>query len=360
MTLRVAASFEHGANITAMWAALGHSHNDDGTDSFQTATPRWAGSRYWRSNAASTSEQSTHLKAGLFSGNIFWGGLAFRSLAGSGTASSVFGLHRGATAYTTDVTGTLENATYGVFYLNWISGTSYQVHQGDGTALGSPFTLDDATWYWLSWEVNSLDAGTLTFRVNDADIITALAGDYAGTASTGSYWSFLIDSGKSGWEFDDMIFGDGAGSVNNSIPTDSRIVILAPDADDSNTGFTVRFPAGPDNIFSKIAESPQDDDTSYVESGTVSDQYTVTTADLPFSPSAIRAIQTVFTARKTGTDLITVRPRIYSGAAYYNGVDLALGSDYLSQGDLWELDPATAAAWTETNVNALKVSGILV
>ena len=92
-------------------------------------------------------------------------------------------------------------------------------------------------------------------------------------------------------------------------------------------------------------------------------EYTVTLGNLVTSPitGGILCYQQIQRARRSsGVDTVTLRNRLFSGAAYYNGTDKVTGDAYENVNDFWELDPATAAAWTETNVNALLASGIMV
>jgi len=356
MTLRIAASMDHGGPLSnnlgpsQMWNNLGCNLFANGNTRFENATPspRFTGP-YWE-HASSTGYWRVDFPGGLFSGNIMWGGFSYYAEPGGTTVGQVFGINRGGTNWA----GGQMNGTFGVFHLDWVTGTTYQLKDSNDASIGSSFTISDGAWHHFAFEVDSVGSGTLTFKLDGTAIVTAAAGDYAGASATGDNWHMCFDFAKNTARYDDIIVGDGSGSNNTTIPDDMRIESLVPTGDDSLTGFT-------STTFDKVDDPiERDDDTTHSEGSSISDEYTLTTGSISFTPSSIIAAQLLTVARKTGTEVANLRPRIDSGASYYNGTDINLPVSYAGNMYIWELDPDTSLAWTESGVNAVKPSGIIV
>jgi hypothetical protein len=102
-----------------------------------------------------------------------------------------------------------------------------------------------------------------------------------------------------------------------------------------------------------VDETSPDSDTTYVESGTSTNKDTYAFGDISHTPTSIYGVQvtTYAKADDAGARLIGVVTR--SAAADYNAsVTHALGASYAHHPTVLETDPATAAAWTKTNLNA--------
>ena len=363
MTLRVMNGMDQGSTGQISWELAGCTVNDSLVDSFGTGTPRFGDTthRYWFTDNG-TGEFRIDFPT-TFSGDVIWGSFAFQPVAGGSQGGDAWGIHRGGSTWTS---GGILDATYGVFHLDWQGGVLYQFYDGAGTAVGNPFSLENSKWYWFDFVCTATATGTLTVKMNGNTIVNNVSGDYVGTSGAGSAaYSFCIDPSKNGWLWDDFAFGDGAGSLNITFLGEQWIQIILPDGDSTNTGFTTLLPTTPVDRYSKINEAgSEDDDTSYCDTAALSDEYTVTLAALVDSPisGGIAGLQLSQRGRRSsGVDVTTLRSRVDSGGTYYNGTDKVMADTYDNVTDIWEQDPnAGPAAWTETTVNALLASGIMV
>jgi hypothetical protein len=76
---------------------------------------------------------------------------------------------------------------------------------------------------------------------------------------------------------------------------------------------------------------------------------------MPFSPLTIHAVQVVAAAKKDDATTRTYRTNVKSSSTTANGATKALATSYQIFSDVFETDPATSAAWTESGVNAMQV-----
>ena len=337
---------------------------DTSTDSFSVSTPVFTGRRYQRHTWGSSSEWRVDFGTGKFTGDTIWGGFWWKTNSlRNQTAGNIFGIHRGGSTW---ISGGTHSAAFSVFSIQWMGQYSniYQCHDANNSAVGDKFTMYEGVWHFISFEVSATGTGNLTLKVDGKVVCNNVASDYAGTSATGDQYSIALTP-RCTHEFDDWIFGDGAGTVNNAIPEPHFIQPIWPDADSSNTGYTTLLPTTPVDRYSKINEQgSQDDDTSYCDTAAVSDEYTVTLGNLVTSPitGGVLAYHQVQRARRSsGVDTVTLRNRLKSGTTYYNGTDKVTGDAYENVNDFWELDPDTGpAAWDETGINQIRASGIMV
>lgn len=246
------------------------------------------------------------------------------------------------------------------FYLYWNSSTTVIVYNAAGTQIGT-FTLPvDGNWHWYDIKCVALSgtSGSIEIRIDGTTVFQATGVNMAGASATGTQWSWNMGYSY-GYQndtypyFDDVVIQDTSGTSNNSWVGDCRIATLLPDSVDAAGAWT----ANTGTLATALAT--QDDDTAYATSSTTADEFFVGVADLPVTPSAIRAVQTTVIAKKTGTDGTTITPEVKSGSTVGAGAATALGTNYGGFKKIFENDPATSAAWTAAAVNALKVGGKL-
>lgn len=150
------------------------------------------------------------------------------------------------------------------------------------------------------------------------------------------------------YEFDDMYICDASGSVNNDFLGPIKVIPISPDGDGDSSDFTPSAGAN----YAAVDDGDADDDTTYVESSTSTDQdlYTYENVDSGYS---IVGVQIQTEVRETdGTDF-TLGTVVDSGAT--NSVDTPqaiAGTSYEILQRMVEVDPNTSALWTATNLNA--------
>ncbi len=77
-------------------------------------------------------------------------------------------------------------------------------------------------------------------------------------------------------------------------------------------------------------------------------------ANLPLTPTAIGAVMLVAQARAAAPGSVPVRTIAYSGATVANGATVGVDVGTITLTQIMDTNPATASAWTESAVNALK------
>lgn len=92
--------------------------------------------------------------------------------------------------------------------------------------------------------------------------------------------------------------------------------------------------------------------TDYVETGTVGDIDTYTFADINVDGHIIHAVNHYTAARQTDAGNVDYEPVTIISATAYNGDEDSTTTDIVLRNYIQETNPATAAAWTESEINA--------
>jgi hypothetical protein len=156
--------------------------------------------------------------------------------------------------------------------------------------------------------------------------------------------------------YDDLILGDGSGSMNTTPPGDSRVEYIVPNGDGAVTGFT---PSTGSN-WQTVDETggPNDGDYNTGQEMGLTDLFAMT--DLS-GTGIIHGIQTTIRARKDDAGLKTVVPLLYKAvdsggtARRYEGPEIYLGDSFVTTQTLYEHSPDTGVAWTADEINALQM-----
>jgi hypothetical protein len=144
--------------------------------------------------------------------------------------------------------------------------------------------------------------------------------------------------------FDDFILDDAA------FPGDTRIQAIVPTGAGNSTELT---PSTGEN-WACVDEVPAND-ADYVATNTVNKLDLYTMSNLTGAIDNIKCVQVQARAMKEGNATPqNIKLAVRSGATDYVSADKALTTSYKSYCNLWETDPATAAAWTESGVNAME------
>lgn len=222
-------------------------------------------------------------------------------------------------------------------------------------AIGTVLATSSAAPDWLNWQYIELEAvihdstGELRVYVNGSQVISVSGVDTKGQSeATADRFNFqLAQMGASAWtgtKLDDCYVTDAAARLG-----DVRVITLRPDADGATTDFT---PLGGGTNAAEVDETQSDGDTSYNEADAAGAIDLYGCGALGVTPGTIHAVQVSVCARKTDAGTREARTKLLSNATTVNGDTTALGSSYGWLRDVVELDPDTAAAWTEAGVNA--------
>jgi len=234
-------------------------------------------------------------------------------------------------------------------YMTDSGGKAYFEARRASTILANslPYYVIHNTWYLVEVYVYIHDtSGRFQIKV---DGITVL--DFTGdtrNAGTGVITQFcmgydsLIGSAATAY-IDDVVLDDA-----NWIG-DTAVLGLSPDG----AGATTQWDPSTGSNYACVDEVPQSD-TDYVSTNVNDEIDTYTLANLP-TVQSVKAVQVMARARKEGVSTpqnIALVARI--GGTDYPSSDHALSTAFIGHTNLWQNNPNTAAAWTESEVNSLQ------
>lgn len=245
----------------------------------------------------------------------------------------------------------------------WCSGsTGRLVFCRGGNSFGGTGTVIEQT------AEGVIAAGTtyhveVKFAINDStgsyevklDGVTVLSGSGVDTRNGApTTWDrFYVGYGgassySSQYGIDDLYLGydDGDGF---DLLGDCRVDTLFPTGAGASADFTPSAGAN----YECVDEASTDGDTTYVSSDTSTDLDLYAFGDLSHDPAAIHAVQIVSVTRKedSGTAVLQTKSRV-GGTTRDAGASFGPATSYAMTRVILDEDPDTAAAWTQSGINA--------
>lgn len=223
-----------------------------------------------------------------------------------------------------------------------------------GTLLATSTTVfGTGTYYFIELKVTISDsAGVVVLKINGATDINLSSVDTrnAGNASVDTVtFGGSSSSAHSISYIDDVYICDGLGSApQNDFLGDSRIDTLFPNADGSNSAWT---PSTGTTHYTLVDETTPNT-TDYVESNVVGSKDTWNFQNLTAITGTIYGAQICTAALKDDAGARSFANTLKSGATNADGAAQVMSTSQLYFMDIFATDPATAAAWTESAVNA--------
>lgn len=223
-----------------------------------------------------------------------------------------------------------------------------------GTLLGtsSGASLSTGTWYFLEFKVTIHNTtGTVEIKVDGVTKLSLSSQDtQVGTPQDTVRWS-LTSSGATPryiWD-DDWYICNLSGAQNNDFLGDNRVDILFPNA----SGDSTQWAPDSGNNWDRVNENPADDDTSYVEDGTLAQRDLYNYQSTP-GLSAVKGIQLNTVLRETDAEIFQVKHVAKSSTTTDVGAAQTVGSAaaYSNLYKIYELNPHTSAAWTDSEINS--------
>jgi len=223
-----------------------------------------------------------------------------------------------------------------------------------GTTTGS---LQVNVWAYVEFKVLIHgSAGTVDVRINGVNSLSLTGKNTQAGAS--AIWNvarfgYIAVSTVSTitCDIDDVVVMDGSGSFNNAFIGDVTISVLNPNGAGNSTDWT---PSAGSN-YQCVDEDIVNDDTDYVSSSTLNAKDLYAMEDCA-AGADIRAVQVVTAMRKGTEGPGKIKHVIRSNSTDYDSAEIGLGGTaYSFNRTIWETDPATAAAWTESGWNAAQV-----
>lgn len=223
---------------------------------------------------------------------------------------------------------------------------------GSTVVATSTSILNWSVWNYIEFSASISDTtGTASLRVHGVEIVS-YAGDTknGGTNDTIDAVRIQRSVGKPAFYIDDFyVCNDTGAAPYNTFLGDTRVYTMTPSAAGNSTQFT---PLSGDN-YTNVDELPYSA-ADYVSSPTSGAVDTYTLTDLPATATTVYGVQHNVIARKGDAGEVSLKPVIRSGGANYSPTATPLVASDVAISELYEQDPATAAAWTVANVNALE------
>jgi hypothetical protein len=212
-------------------------------------------------------------------------------------------------------------------------------------------------WHYLEAKVKiDSSTGSVEVRVNGTTVlnltnVNTYTGWYPATVTSVLLCGMNCNSNQfTYFYFDDLYICDPSGSDNNGFLGDCRVECLFPTGAGAETQWTPSAGVNWENV----NETPPDGDTTYNRSNTPGQADTYAMADLVSTTGRIYAAQYLQYARKDNAGSRTVAPVARIGGVDYAGASVSVGDSYAYYRDIHAVSPATAAAFTISEVNAME------
>lgn len=199
---------------------------------------------------------------------------------------------------------------------------------------------------------SSISADTCIVRLNGVNIINLAAG--TSTRQTTNNYITRFGLGPSGSNlfntiFDDFYICNQSGSLNNNFLGDSRIDTIMPTSD----GFyTNGIPSTGTAHYACVDEIPPNS-TDYIYMDAVGQRDSYGFADIPpLSAATLYGVQAVATWLKDDAGSRSAAIFARSSSTNADGTAAGLSTSQTMVPQIYETDPATSAAWTQSAVNA--------
>lgn len=195
--------------------------------------------------------------------------------------------------------------------------------------------------------------GVIEVKLNGVQVIN-FSGDTknAGTATNFDMVTLGSTTTDPNVSYDDLYISNALGSApQNTFLGEVVVQTLVPNGAGASTGLT---PVGSPNNWENVDEIPYST-ADYNASNVPGTRDTYSMSNLAGSTGTIFGVQNNIIASKTGVGAASLKPVVRSGGTDYYDATLGLGASPVLSSVIRETDPATSAAWTATNVNAVEV-----
>lgn len=236
------------------------------------------------------------------------------------------------------------------------SAQQISIYRGDGaTLLGtSSTTIPLNAWVYLEIKLFINDTtGTFEVLLGGTSILS-YSGDTknsstlstAQTISIGNYGTYA----RPDFYLDDFYICDGTGSMNNTFLGDVRVDTIYP----TGAGTSGQFTGVGDtaNLYANVDDATPDGDSTYNYSDSAGNSDSFVCGDVTTLGSTIYGVQANLIARKDDAGTRTIAPQARTAGTSYVGSTQSLADSYMDFLQIWETNPATSTAWTESTVNS--------
>lgn len=210
------------------------------------------------------------------------------------------------------------------------------------------------TWVYIELKVTiNNTTGSAELRINGTTVasISGVDTQYSSTLSTAR--RLRLNGSNVGYsQIDDLYVCDGTGSTNNTFLGDCRVDALSPNAAGTYTDFT---PVGGVNNWENVAGALPLETSNYNTADTVGAADSFALPNLSALSSTIFGVQSVLSAKKDDAGARSINARLRLASTDYDGAAHSLGDSYAGYMHIWETNPNTSTAWTESDINGMEL-----
>lgn len=207
-------------------------------------------------------------------------------------------------------------------------------------------------WYYIEFKIKVHNsAGTYEVRVNGVPVTNGSGVDTQFQASDGitffrlhGYYSVTYLH-----RITDLYIADTAGGKNNDFLGDCRVDVIMPSGDGNYSEWDVLV--GPSNYQDVDDPGDIDDDATYVYTGVGAEKDSYAFENLATIGKPILAVQSCLCTKKDDAGNRRIKHLARISAANYLSGKQTIGDNYVVKRKIWEDSPATASAWTESEIN---------
>lgn len=149
--------------------------------------------------------------------------------------------------------------------------------------------------------------------------------------------------------FDDLVIWDDTGTENNDFLGPVRVYTLFADGDLSPVDWAI---TGATTAHEAVDEVPPDDDTSYIQAGTLDDICQLTTPTLSEDVEVIAAVQISTYGKLSSGGVGSVKTTMINDGDETTGIDRPFTTAYTYRNDIFEIDPSTGLNWDKSGFEA--------
>lgn len=237
------------------------------------------------------------------------------------------------------------------------SNGSLTIEGANGTAhsTSAPGLIAANQWVYIEVKMRRHDTlGSVEVFVGGASAVSDTSIDTNDSATPAAFVGFLSEQSSVSCTFDDVYIAESAAGLISELG-DVKITTLLPNGDTAQADWTPLSGAGWSNIDDDLG-TDGDDNASYIAETTLNGKSEFDLEDLPETPIGVHAVAISTRATKTDAGSIEYKHHIDSNGTESAGAAISPSeTGYALATTVYPTDPDTAAAWTESGVNAMKL-----
>ena len=221
-----------------------------------------------------------------------------------------------------------------------------------GTLLGAgTISFPENVWVYVEFSYTIDDSsGSYELKINGN---TSISGSSVDTRNGGTGVHDTVEL-KAPWCGGNYVYYDDVYiKSDTTFLGDVRVETVFPTGNGNSSSWVGSDGNSTDN-YALVDESPANGDTDYVKSSTVNAVDSYALGDLTTTAGTVYGVQYLAYSRKDDAGSRTVAPLVRIGSTDYPGTGVSLGNSYVYLREMKSTSPATATAWTISEINAME------